>query len=122
MRSMKDQSAAWEQLDGCPAYAGGKRTTSPRGRARKDRSRFTSARRPGYSSSAASTSTSTPASGMITRAGTSSPERQAATALRFDSPLTRNATCRERLSRDALRDTRCGGRLGELNIDRTSGE
>jgi len=69
-----------------------------------------------------STSTSTPFSPIIALAGIFSPERHLATALCFDSPLTRNIIRRERLSRAALSDTRWGGRFGELNIARVSGE
>src|SRR5450756_3050196 len=73
-------------------------------------------------SSADSTSTSTPATGMIARAGMSLPARHSATALCLDFPLTRNITCRARLSRAALNDTRCGGGLGASNTASVSGE
>src|ERR1035437_3293001 len=73
-------------------------------------------------SSADSTSTSTPAVGMIERARISLPARHSAMALCLDSPLTKNITCRARLSRAALIDTRCGGGLGMSNRASVSGD
>ena len=68
-----------------------------------------------------STIISTPVSPVIARAGISSPARHLVTASCLDSSPTRNITCRERLSLAALRDTRWGGRFGELKMASVSG-
>jgi hypothetical protein len=73
-------------------------------------------------SNAALTMMSTPAAGMIARAGVSSSARHAATASCLDSPLTRNIACRVRLSLAALNDTRSRGGLGASNTANASGD
>src|SRR5579875_1771431 len=75
-----------------------------------------------HAAAAASSSTSTPDSGVIDAAGIVSPRFHAATAARLPVPSTRNNTRRASDNRAALNDTRSGGGLGASKTASTSGE